>query len=51
MENGCKWGELMKASSIKQKRTLENKVRPHERELEEVLKNLYARVKMPEALK
>lgn len=50
-ENGCKWGELMKVSGIKQKRTLENKLRPHERELEEVLKKLFARVKMPESLK
>lgn len=50
-ENGCNWGELKKASGIKQKRTLENKVRPHERELEEVLKNLFSRVKMPDSLK
>lgn len=50
-ENGCKWGELMKASGIKQKRTLENKVRPHERELEKGLKNLFARVKIPEVIK
>lgn len=50
-ENGCTWGELMKVSGIKQKRTLESKVRPHERELEDVLKNLFARVKMPENLK
>lgn len=49
--NGCKWSELMKASGIKQKRTLENKVRPHERELEEVLSNLFSRVKVPENLK
>ena len=48
-ENGCKWNELMKVSGIKQKRTLENKVRPHERELEEVLQKLFARVKMPDA--
>lgn len=49
--NGCKWIDLMKVSGIKQKRTLENKVRPHERELEQVLKSLFARVKMPEGLK
>jgi hypothetical protein len=50
-EHGCKWGDLMKVSGIKQKRTLENKVRPHERELEQVLKSLFSRVKMPESLK
>lgn len=49
--HGCKWVDLMKASGIKQKRTLENKVRPHERELEQVLKSLFSRVKMPETLK
>lgn len=50
-EAGVHWGDLMKASGIKQKRTLERKVRPHERELEEVLKSLFSRVKMPDALK
>lgn len=46
-ENGEGWADLMKASGIKQKRTLENKVRPHERELEFVLSQLFSRVKMP----
>lgn len=41
----------MKVSGIKQKRTLERKVRPHERELEAVLSKLYSRVKMPDNLK
>lgn len=50
-ESGCNWSELMKVSGIKQKRTLESKVRPHERELEQVLKSLFSRVKMPEHLK
>ncbi len=49
-EGGAGWGDLMKASGIKQKRTLEKKVRPHERELEAVLKGLFSRVKMPEHL-
>lgn len=49
-ENGCSWGDLKKVSGIKQKRTLEKKVRPHERELESVLKSLFSRVKMPETL-
>lgn len=50
-EGGAGWKDLMKASGIKQKRTLENKVRPHERELEQVLKGLFARVKTPEQIK
>lgn len=48
---GAGWKDLMKASGIKQKRTLEKKVRPHERELESVLKNLFSRVRMPETFK
>ncbi len=50
-EGGAGWKDLMKASGIKQKRTLEKKVRPHERQIEQVLKSLYSRVKMPESLK
>ena len=50
-EGGANWKDLMRASGIKQKRTLENKVRPHERELEEVLKGLFSRVKTPQHLK
>jgi hypothetical protein len=37
----------MKVTGINQKRTLEKKVRPHERELEAVLASLFSRVKMP----
>jgi len=50
-DKGCGWTELKKVSGIKQKRTLEKKVRPHERELENVLKSLYSRVKMPDNFK
>jgi hypothetical protein len=50
-ENGLGWTELKKVSGIKQKRTLEKKVRPHERELETVLKGLFSRVKLPDNLK
>jgi hypothetical protein len=48
---GCGWADLMKVTGIKQKRTLENKVRPHEKELEKVLKSLFSRVRMPGHLK
>lgn len=50
-ENGAGWSDLMVATGIKQKRTLEKKVRPHERELEKVLSELYSRVKMPDHLR
>lgn len=50
-ENGLGWTELKKVSGIKQKRTLEKKVRPRERELETVLKGLFSRVKLPDNLK
>lgn len=49
-DNGCGWSDLKKVTGIKQKRTLEKKVRPHERELKAVMKNLFSRVKMPEKL-
>jgi integrase len=47
-DNGAGWSDLMKVTGIKQKRTLEKKVRPHERELETVLASLFSRVKMPQ---
>jgi hypothetical protein len=46
-ENGLKWNELKKVSGIKQKRTLENKIRHQEAQLEEVFKKLFSRVKYP----
>lgn len=49
-DHGAGWVDLMKVSGIKQKRTLERKVRPHERQLETVLKGLFSKVKMPEHL-
>lgn len=48
---GAGWKDLMRVSGIKQKRTLERKVRPHERELEAVLSKLYSRVKIPNSTK
>lgn len=50
-DSGAGWKDLMRVSGIKQKRTLERKVRPHERELEAVLSKLYSRVKMPNSTK
>lgn len=49
-DNGAGWSDLMKITGIKQKRTLEKKVRPREREIEAVLKSLFSKVKMPEHL-
>lgn len=49
-DNGAGWSDLMKVTGIKQKRTLEKKVRPHEREIKEVLKSLFSRVKLPKHL-
>jgi len=46
-ENGCGWKDLMLATGIKQKRTLERKVRPQEAELEKVFKSLFSKVKNP----
>ncbi|WP_444935852.1 site-specific integrase [Microbulbifer sp. JMSA004] len=46
-EAGCGYKELMKVSGIKGKETLDRKIRPHERELEAVFKNLFSRVKQP----
>lgn len=50
-EAGCGWNELKKISGIKNKKTLEKKVRPHERELESLIGTIFSRVKMPGALK
>ncbi len=46
-EQGCKINELKKVTGIKQKRTLDNKIRPQEAELDEVFKKLFSRVKYP----
>ena len=46
-ENGCGWKDLMSATGIKQKRTLERKVRPQEAELAKVFNTLFSRVKNP----
>lgn len=46
-ENGCGWKDLMKLTGIKQKRTLEKKVRPQEAELEQIFHSMFSRVKNP----
>ena len=46
-ENGCGWKDLMAVTGIKQKRTLERKVRPQEAELDKVFRTLYSRVRNP----
>lgn len=47
-ENGCGWKDLMFVTGIKQKRTLERKVRPQEQLLDKVFKDLFSRVKNPD---
>ena len=46
-QNGCGWKDLMAVTGIRQKRTLERKVRPPEAGLEQVFKTLFSRVKNP----
>lgn len=49
-EAGCGWKELKKISGIKHKKTLEKKVRPHERELEALIGTIFSKVKLPDTL-
>lgn len=46
-ENGCGVNELMQVSGIKQKRTIDNKIKPELAKLEDVYKKLFSRVKYP----
>lgn len=46
-EAGCQWEELKLVTGIKTKKTLENKVRPEVRELEQVYKTIFKGVKLP----
>lgn len=45
--NGCGWKDLMTVTGIKQKRTLERRIRPEELELDKVFRSIYSRVKNP----
>ena len=49
-EEGVSHGELMKLTGIKQKKTLDKKLRQHERELSQALSTVFARVKLPDHL-
>jgi len=49
-DNGCGWKDLMAVTGIKQKRTLERKVRPQEAELEKVFRGLFSRVRNPDVI-
>lgn len=46
-EAGCHYKELMAVSGIKLKETLDRKIRPQERELEDVYKHLFSRITIP----
>ena len=46
-EAGVGWSDLKELTGIRDKRTLENLVRPHERELESIMGKIFSRVKMP----
>ena len=46
-EAGCQWEELKLVTGIKNKKTLENKIRPEIRELEQVYKTIFKGVKLP----
>ncbi len=45
---GCNWNELKLATGIKSKKTLESKIRPEIRELEQVYKRLCIGIKVPQ---
>ncbi len=47
-DEGCSWNELKRATGIKNKKTLESKVRPEIRELEQVYKQLCRGIKVPQ---
>ena len=46
-EQGCSWNELKMATGIKNKKTLENKVKPEIKALEMVYKNICRGIKVP----
>lgn len=46
---GCGYKELKLISGIKEKETLDKRIRPHERELEQVFSAIFSRVKFPSA--
>ena len=46
-ENGCGWNELKLATGIQNKKTLEKKVRPEHKQLEQIYKQLCKGIKVP----
>ncbi len=50
-EAGVRWSELKELTGIRDNRTLEGLVRPHERELELIMGKIFSRVKMPGSLR
>ncbi|QFT57074.1 hypothetical protein [Microbulbifer sp. THAF38] len=48
-EAGCGYKDLMAVSGIKGKETLDRKIRPRERELEKIFKDLFGKVRVPKA--
>jgi integrase len=49
-DNGAGWEDLKRITGIKHKKSLEKKVRPHERELKSVLASMFSKVKNPNDL-
>lgn len=47
-ENGCHYKELMRVSGIKQRETLDRKIRPQIQDLDKVFKDIFSRVKVPQ---
>jgi integrase len=50
-EKGCSFDDLMLVTGIKQKRTLETKVRPRPSQFEEALNKIFSEVRIPDVLK
>lgn len=49
-ENGLNYVELMKVTGIRQKKTLDRIIRPHEKELSQVINKAFSRVILPKHL-
>jgi hypothetical protein len=44
-DSGCHHNELLRVTGIKDKATIDKRIAPHERALEDVFKNIFSRVK------
>lgn len=47
-DHGCHHKDLMRVSGIKQKETIDRKIRPATQDLEKVFKDIYSRVRVAE---